>query len=96
MVVGIDLEEMIEYYEQHGGDSEKYGQGVELGVGDHGGGLRGELAEGSWSCDDASWRDYVCLSVFFALDNSDPKSSMRAVGCCLRSEERRVGKECRN
>lgn len=52
VVFGIDLEEMVEYYEQHGGASEEDGQAVELRVGDHvGRGVR--RGDGRWSfgCD---------------------------------------------
>ena len=35
MIVGIDLEEMIDYDKEHGGASEEYGQRVKLTVADH-------------------------------------------------------------
>lgn len=46
MIVGIDLEEMIDYDKEHGGASEEYGQRVKLAVGDHvGDGLGNSLLE---------------------------------------------------
>lgn len=42
-IFGVDFEEVVEDDQQHSGAAEEHGKGVELGVGDHGCWLLGEL-----------------------------------------------------
>lgn len=47
-VFGVDFEEVVENDQEHGGAAEEDGEGVELGVGDHGCWLKGVWVSDCW------------------------------------------------